>query len=53
MIFEHDRPPDYLINGEPTDNKLALATKGSLRLNAKRFRAGRAFGLSGTRRISD
>jgi len=25
-------PPEYLINGEPTDNKLARATKGSLRL---------------------
>jgi acetylornithine deacetylase len=29
----HDRAPEYLINGEPTDNKLAVATKGSLRLN--------------------
>jgi acetylornithine deacetylase len=28
-----ERPPEYLINGEPTDNKLALATKGTLRLN--------------------
>ncbi len=26
---------EYLINGEPTDNKLAGATKGSLRLNLK------------------
>ncbi len=26
---------DYLINGEPTDNKLAIATKGSLRLTIK------------------
>lgn len=26
-------PPEYLINGEPTDNRLASATKGSLRLN--------------------
>jgi acetylornithine deacetylase len=26
------RPQEYLINGEPTDNKLARATKGSLRL---------------------
>lgn len=25
--------PEYLINGEPTENKLASATKGSLRLN--------------------
>jgi len=29
------RPPEYLINGEPTDNKLARATKGSLRLTLK------------------
>lgn len=29
------RPPEYLINGEPTDNKLASATKGSLRLTLK------------------
>jgi acetylornithine deacetylase len=27
--------PEYLINGEPTDNKLARATKGSLRLTLK------------------
>jgi acetylornithine deacetylase len=26
---------EYLINGEPTDNKLARATKGSLRLNLR------------------
>jgi acetylornithine deacetylase len=26
-------PPEYLINGEPTDNKLAGATKGSLRFS--------------------
>jgi len=31
--IQFDQPPEYLINGEPTDNKLALATKGSLRLN--------------------
>ena len=31
----HDHPPEYLINGEPTDNKLAVATKGSLRLNLR------------------
>lgn len=28
-------PPEYLINGEPTDNKLASATKGSLRLKLR------------------
>ncbi|HEV7746650.1 MAG TPA: M20/M25/M40 family metallo-hydrolase [Pyrinomonadaceae bacterium] len=27
--------PEYLINGEPTDNKLATATKGSLRLKLR------------------
>lgn len=29
------QPPEYLINGEPTDNKLAIATKGSLRLKLR------------------
>jgi acetylornithine deacetylase len=29
------QPPEYLINGEPTDNKLASATKGSLRLKLR------------------
>jgi acetylornithine deacetylase len=29
------RACEYLINGEPTDNKLATATKGSLRLSLK------------------
>jgi acetylornithine deacetylase/succinyl-diaminopimelate desuccinylase-like protein len=28
-------PPEYLINGEPTDNQLASATKGSLRLSLR------------------
>jgi acetylornithine deacetylase len=28
---------EYLINGEPTDNKLAVATKGSLRLTLKTY----------------
>lgn len=28
-------PAEYLINGEPTDNKLAIATKGSLRLKLR------------------
>ena len=30
-----DQPPEYMVNGEPTDNKLARATKGSLRLTLK------------------
>ncbi|MFN2516149.1 MAG: M20/M25/M40 family metallo-hydrolase [Pyrinomonadaceae bacterium] len=30
-----EHPPQFLINGEPTDNKLATATKGSLRLTLK------------------
>jgi acetylornithine deacetylase len=29
------QPPEYIINGEPTDNKLASATKGSLRVTLK------------------
>src|SRR6266550_1622387 len=31
----HERPPEYLINGEPTDNELASATKGSLRIELR------------------
>jgi acetylornithine deacetylase len=34
-LAEPELQPDYLINGEPTDNKLASATKGSLRLTIK------------------
>lgn len=30
--IEFDQTPEFLINGEPTDNKLATATKGSLRV---------------------
>jgi acetylornithine deacetylase len=30
--LNQDQFPEYLINGEPTDNKLAVATKGALRL---------------------
>jgi acetylornithine deacetylase len=33
--YHHEQPPEYLINGEPTDNKLASATKGSLRLEIR------------------
>jgi acetylornithine deacetylase len=29
------QPPEYLINGEPTDSKLAVATKGSLRFRLR------------------
>lgn len=32
---EPEQPPEYLINGEPTDNNLASATKGSLRLRLR------------------
>ena len=38
QVANLDKPalqPAYLINGEPTDNKLASATKGSLRLNLR------------------
>jgi acetylornithine deacetylase len=30
-----EQPSEYLINGEPTDNKLASATRGSLRLKLR------------------
>src|SRR6266566_31583 len=30
--YQSEQPPEYLVNGEPTDNHLASATKGSLRL---------------------
>jgi acetylornithine deacetylase len=30
-----ERVPEFLVNGEPTDNKLASATRGSLRLNLR------------------
>lgn len=33
LKLEH--PPEYIINGEPTDNKLASATKGSLRFQLR------------------
>ncbi len=33
--IEFAQSPDYLVNGEPTDNKLASATKGSLRLTLR------------------
>jgi acetylornithine deacetylase len=33
--IKHEPSPEYLINGEPTDNKLASATKGSLRLKLR------------------
>jgi acetylornithine deacetylase len=34
-LDEPDSRPEYLINGEPTDNRLASATKGSLRLKLR------------------
>ena len=33
--YHNKQSPEYLINGEPTDNKLASATKGSLRLEVR------------------
>ncbi len=41
----------FLINGEPTDNKLALASKGALRAVLRASRKDGAFGLSRTGRI--
>ena len=40
----------YLVNGEPTENKLALASKGTLRFELV-ARADGALGVSGARRI--
>ena len=40
----------FLINGEPTDNRLALASKGALRVSIKAERQDGALGLSRTRR---
>ena len=43
----------YLVNGEPTENRIALASKGTLRVGGDCFRTHGAFGVSGTRRIGD
>jgi hypothetical protein len=42
-----------MINGEPTDNDLAIGSKGSLRFQHQNDRQSRAFGLPGTGRIGD
>ena len=46
-------PSKFLINGEPTDNRLGAATRGVYRVRLDRGRARRAFRLSGTRRVGD
>ena len=43
----------YLINGEPTENKLALASKGVLRYEIEAHGQAGAFGVSGAGRIGD
>ena len=43
----------FLINGEPTDNRLGLATRGILRLRLRATRPRRAFVVSRARRVGD
>jgi acetylornithine deacetylase len=43
----------FLINGEPTENKLALGSKGALRYEVGRHRQDGAFRLSPTGRFGD
>ena len=43
----------FLINGEPTDNRLALATRGVLRVRLTRARARRPFCGAGGRGLGD
>ena len=43
----------FLINGEPTENKLALGSKGALRFEIDRARKNGAFGVSASGRIGD
>ena len=43
----------FLINGEPTDNRLGAATRGILRVRLTRHRPRRAFVVPGARRIGD
>ena len=47
------RGSKYIINGEPTENKLALGSKGALRYEVVAQRPDGAFGLSGAGRIGD
>ena len=44
---------EYLINGEPTDNDLAIGSKGSLAFSHQNRGQSGAFGLSGNGRIGD
>ena len=43
----------FLINGEPTDNRLGAATRGVFRVRLIATEAGRALGLSRARRVGD
>ena len=45
--------PSYLVNGEPTDNRLGIATRGVWRIKLKAKRTGGAFVTSRTGRIGD
>ena len=50
---KHPRGSRYIINGEPTENKLALGSKGALRYEIVAQREDGAFGVSATGRIGD
>ena len=43
----------FLVNGEPTENHIALASKGTLRVEVTATRTHGALGLSGTGRVGD
>ena len=43
----------FLVNGEPTENRVALASKGTLRVEVIAQREDGAFGLSGIGGVGD
>ena len=47
------RTAGFLIDGEPTDNRLGVATRGILRLKLRAQRPRRAFVVSRARRVGD
>ena len=49
----HPRGSRFLINGEPTDNRLALATKGALRVELRAQGTHGALRLPGAGRVGD
>ena len=53
LANESPKGSRFLVNGEPTDNRLALASKGALRVCVPRIRENGALGLSRARRQRD